>query len=239
MMPRFLPPLRPFGRVYLVHNTRERLIELKKEAKRNICSAICLLAAFGLWTAAIGKVDVRSIGPLGSSVGFAAVNVFVHRLTGVHMRLYTVTDWMGLVPIAVALGFAVVGLVQWIVRKRISRVDRSILILGGFYIVVMAVYVFFEIVAVNYRPVLINGILEASYPSSTTILVMCVMPTAVMQLNARIKNRVLRRGVACIITAFVVFMVIGRLISGVHWFTDIVGGVLLSAGLVEMYRAIA
>ena len=154
------------------------------------------------------------------------------------MRLYTVTDWLGLIPIAFALGFAIVGLVQWIVRKRISRVDHSILILGGFYIVVMAVYVFFEMVAVNYRPVLINGILEASYPSSTTILVMCVMPTAVMQLNARIKNRVLRRGVACIITAFVVFMVIGRLISGVHWFTDIVGGVLLSAGLVAMYKAI-
>ena len=212
---------------------------MKKEAKRNICSAICLLAAFGLWTAAIGKVDVRPIGPLGSSVGFATVNGFVHRLTGVHMSLYTVTDWMGLIPVAFALGFAIVGLVQWIMRKRISLVDRSILVLGGFYIVVMAVYVFFEIVAVNYRPVLINGILEASYPSSTTILVMCVMPTAVIQLNARIKNRVLRRGVACIITAFVVFMVIGRLISGVHWFTDIVGGVLLSAGLVAMYKAIA
>ena len=116
--------------------------------------------------------------------------------------------------------------------------DYNILILGGFYIVVMAVYVLFEVFVVNYRPVLIGGILEASYPSSTTMLVMCVMPTAIMQFSARIKNNILKRFVASAITVFVVFMVIGRLLSGVHWFTDIIGGALLSAGLVMMYRAI-
>ena len=67
---------------------------------------------------------------------------------------------------------------------------------------------------------------------------MCVMPTAVMQFNSRIKNKVLRNIVVVTIIAFIAFMVIGRLISGVHWFTDIVGGALLSAGLVLMYRAI-
>ena len=91
---------------------------------------------------------------------------------------------------------------------------------------------------INYRPVLINGYLEASYPSSTTVLVMCVMPTAIMQLGSRIKNKVLRNIVAVTIIVFIIFMVIGRLISGVHWFTDIVGGTLLSAGLVMLYRAI-
>jgi len=103
---------------------------------------------------------------------------------------------------------------------------------------VMAVYVLFEMLVVNYRPVLINGYLEASYPSSTTMLVMCVMPTAIMQFNARIKNNVLKRFIASAIIAFIVFMVIGRLISGVHWFTDIIGGALLSAALVLLYRAI-
>ena len=154
------------------------------------------------------------------------------------MSLYTITDWLGLVPLAFVMGFALLGLVQWIKRKYLLKVDYSILVLGGFYIVVMAVYMLFEVFVVNYRPVLIGGILEASYPSSTTMLVMCVMPTAVMQFNARIKNNILKRFVASAITAFVVFMVIGRLLSGVHWFTDIIGGALLSAGLVLMYRAI-
>ena len=211
---------------------------MKKENQRNFCIATCMLFAFFLWTATIQFIDVQTIGPQGSSVGFATLNGFVHNLTGVHMSLYTITDWLGLVPLAFVMGFALLGLVQWIKRKYLLKVDYSILVLGGFYIVVMAVYMLFEVFVVNYRPVLIGGILEASYPSSTTMLVMCVMPTAVMQFNARIKNNILKRFVASAITAFVVFMVIGRLLSGVHWFTDIIGGALLSAGLVLMYRAI-
>jgi undecaprenyl-diphosphatase len=197
-----------------------------------------LLGAFILWTMAVRSIDVQPIGPQGSSVGFATWNRFVHDLTGVHMPLYTVTDWLGLVPFVFVLGFAVLGLAQWIKRKSILKVDGSILALGGFYVAVMAAYVFFEIFVVNYRPVLINGALEASYPSSTTMLVMCIMPTAMMQLNARIKNNVLKRCAAFVITAFIAFMVIARLVSGVHWFTDIVGGVLLSAGLFCIYKAV-
>ena len=153
------------------------------------------------------------------------------------MLLYTITDWLGLVPIALGLGFALLGLVQWIKRKHLLKVDRSILVLGGFYILVMAAYLFFESFVINYRPVLIEEILEASYPSSTTMLVMCVMPTAVMQFRRRIKNAVLWQWVSLVMTAFTVFMVVGRLISGVHWLTDIIGGILMSAGLVMMYDA--
>ncbi len=197
-----------------------------------------MLTAFVLWTVAIRLVDVQIIGPQDSAVGLATVNGFIHKFVGVHMLLYNITDWLGLVPIFVGMGFALLGLIQLIKRKSLFKVDYNILILGGFYIVVMAVYVLFEMLVVNYRPVLINGYLEASYPSSTTMLVMCVMPTAIMQFNARIKNNVLKRFVASAIIAFIVFMVIGRLVSGVHWFTDIIGGALLSTGLVLMYRAI-
>ena len=211
---------------------------MKKENQRNFCIATCMILAFLLWTVVIQFVDVQAIGPQESSVGFATINQFVHNLTVVHMSLYTITDWLGLVPLGFVMGFALLGIIQWIKRKHFLKVDYNILILGGFYIVVMSVYVLFEMLVVNYRPVLINGYLEASYPSSTTMLVMCVMPTAIMQFNARIKNNVLKQCVTYAITVFIVFMVIGRLISGVHWFTDIIGGALLSTGLVLMYRAI-
>lgn len=211
---------------------------MKKETQQIFYIAVCMLVAFALWTAAICFVDVEAIGPQESTVGFATINRFVHNLVGVHMSLYTITDWLGLVPLGFAMGFALFGLIQWTKRKHLLKVDYNILVLGGFYIVVMAVYVLFEMFVVNYRPVLIGGILEASYPSSTTTLVMCVMPTAIMQFNTRIRNNVLKRCVTFAIAAFVVFMVIGRLVSGVHCFTDIVGSVLLSTGLVLMYRAI-
>ena len=194
-----------------------------------------MLLAFVLWTVLIRFVNVQAIGPGESSVGFATLNGYVHNLTGTNMSLYVITDWLGLVPIGVAFGFAVLGLVQLVKRKSLFKVDRSILTLGGFYIVVIAMYALFEVIVINYRPVLIEGYLEVSYPSSTTMLVMCVMPTAVMQFNARIKNGVLKGFISSIFIAFIAFMVIGRLVSGVHWVTDIIGGAILSIGLVMLY----
>ena len=206
--------------------------------RKKFSAALSLLTAFVLWTAAVRLIDVQAIGPEGSAVGFSTLNGFIHDLTGVHWSLYVITDWLGLVPLCFMLGFALLGLVQWIRRKRFTRVDRSILLLGGFYLAVIAAYAFFEQYVVNYRPVLINGFLEASYPSSTTLLVLTVMPTAAMQLKSRIRTPALSRFVTAAITAFTLFMVVGRLLSGVHWATDIIGGVLLSAGLVTMYAAI-
>ncbi len=197
-----------------------------------------LLMAFVIWTILISLVDVRNVGPRGSYVGFATVNKFFHDLTGVHMTIYNITDWLGLVPIAFVIGFAIFGLLQWIKRKHILKVDKSILILGVFYIAVIFAYLLFEIYVVNYRPVLINGCLEASYPSSTTLLVLCVMPTAALELNTRISNLIIRRFTGYTIIAFTAFMVIGRTISGVHWLTDIIGGALLSAGLVTAYLSV-
>ena len=208
---------------------------MEKKNRRLLFTSLSLLTAFVLWTVLIRFVDVQAIGPLGSSVGFATLNGFVHRLWGVNMSLYVITDWLGLVPIGVAFGFALLGLMQWIKRKDLLKVDRSILWLGGFYIAVMAVYILFETVVINYRPTLIDGNLEASYPSSTTMLVMCIMPTAMIQLQNRIKNNTLRHSVTVIIALFIAFMVIGRLVSGVHWITDIIGGATVSAGLVTLY----
>ena len=211
---------------------------MKKGNQTDLRIAAYMLMAFVLWTTAICFVDVQAIGPQETTVGFAAINQFVHKLTGVHMFLYTITDCLSLIPLMFVMGFGALGLVQWIERKRLLKVDRSILALGGFYIAVMAAYVFFEVFAINYRPVLIDGVLETSYPSSTTMLVMCVMPTGIMQLNTRMKNSFLKRCAVSAIRVFIAFMVIARLISGVHWFSDIIGGALLSAGFVMIYRAV-
>ena len=208
---------------------------MNKKKRKTLRAAVCLLAAFLLWTAAVRTVDVRAIGPMGSSVGLAAVNGFVHRMTGVHMGLYLLTDWLSVVPAGFAAGFAALGLAQWVGRKSIHRVDRSILTLGGFYMLVLAAYLFFEVFIVNYRPVLIEGVLEASYPSSTTVLVLCVMTTAAMQLSGRMKCGAGRRAALAGMAAFAALMVLLRFLSGVHWLTDIVGGILLSGGLVCLY----
>ena len=210
---------------------------MKANGKRDALSGAGLLLAFALWTALIRTVDVQPLGVNGTAIGFAAVNVWFHRLTGVHMTLYTITDWLGLVPIAVCLCFGALGLVQLVRRRSLLRVDADILLLGAYYILVILGYLAFEMIPINYRPILIGGAMEASYPSSTTLLVLSVMPTLPFQIARRSQNAAARTTAAWCAGVFSAFMVLGRLIAGVHWATDIVGSVLLSAGLYLLYRS--
>ena len=155
------------------------------------------------------------------------------------MTLYTITDWLGLVSIAVCLSFGVVGVFQLIRRRSLLRVDPDIVLLGLYYILVILAYLVFEMIPINYRPILINGVLEASYPSSTTLLVLSVMPTLKFQIDRRNEKTFVRKVTTVFVIAFSVFMVIGRLTAGVHWATDIIGAVLLSFGLFRLYQYFA
>ena len=206
--------------------------------KRNLLAGAGLIAAFALWTVLIRWVDVQAVGQNGTKIGFADFNVWFHQLTGIHMTIYTITDWLGLVPIFICLCFGVLGLVQLVKRRSLLKVDPDIMLLGAYYVLVIACYLIFEMIPINYRPVLIEGRLEASYPSSTTLLVLSVMPTLMFQANRRVSNAMIKKVVSVFVIAFSMFMVIGRLISGVHWATDIIGSVLLSAGLYMLYRSI-
>lgn len=210
---------------------------MKYERNRGLLPGIALLAGFVMWTILIQHIDVQAAGPEGTAVGFATLNLWFHQLTGTHMTIYTVTDWLGLVPIVTALCFGILGFIQLIKRRSLLRVDPDILLLGAYYMIVILCYLVFEMIPVNYRPVLIEGKLEASYPSSTTLLVLSVMPTLIFQMNRRIKRSLLKKMIAVAAAVFSLFMLIGRLTSGVHWLTDITGSILLSSGLFIFYRS--
>ena len=210
---------------------------MKKNGKKLLILGTALLVMFVIWTWLIQCVDVQSAGQMGTEIGFAAFNCWFHSITGVHMEIYTITDWFGLVPVFICMVFGGVGFVQLIKRKSLFKVDRDLIFLGIYYVVVIFGYLIFEMIPINYRPIQIDGILEASYPSSTTLLVLSVMPTLVFQVNRRSTNLVFRRFVCVMTIVFSAFMVIGRLVAGVHWFTDIVGAVILSTGLYCLYKA--
>lgn len=204
--------------------------------KKKLFTGTALLIAFIVWTILIQSIDVQAIGVNGTTIGFATVNRWFYKLTGVHMTVYTITDWLGLVPICICGFFGVVGLRQLVKRKSLFKVDADIILLGIYYVVVIFAYLIFEMIPINYRPILIDGIMEASYPSSTTLLVLSVMPSLKFQMVRRSRNAALRNTVNVLATAFSVFMVIGRLLSGVHWCTDIIASVLLSTGLFKLYQ---
>ena len=197
-------------------------------------------ALFALLIVLLCCVDVEPVGAAGTSVGLSHLNRFVFELTGVNMVWYNITDWLGLAAIFAAFLFAATGLVQVIKRRSILKVDKEILALGGLYILVIGIYVLFENVIVNYRPIIMPGCSnpEASFPSSHTMLVCVIMGSTIIIIGKYIKKKSLCMVIRGICTAVIAVTVVGRLISGVHWFTDILGGLLISTFLLALYFAL-
>ena len=205
--------------------------------KRNfLISGILLLIAI-TFTILVKVVDVKQIGVNNSSIGFATLNQFIFETTGVNIIWYHITDWLGLIPVFMAIVYAFIGLIQLIKRRSIFKVDKEIILLGLYYIVVIALYVFFEKVIINYRPILMNGFLEASYPSSHTLMTICICGSSIL-INKKLFNNKITKAINCLSIIIITITVVGRLISGVHWFTDIIGGILISSGLLMTFYSL-
>ena len=186
---------------------------MKRNEKRLLGVGSILLVAFAIWTILIQTVDVRPVGQNGTDIGFATFNCWFHELTGVHLSIYNLTDCLELLPLCICTFFGGLGLCQLIKRKSLSKVDQDIMILGIYYLIVIMTFTIFEIIPVNYRPILIEGKLEASYPSSTTLLVLSVMPTFVEQIRRRLNNVRVQKILSIVTIFYMIFMVGGRLIS--------------------------
>ena len=203
--------------------------------KKSAVLTAVLWIVFILFTVLVKLVDVQPIGPEGSQVGFAAFNASL-------LATYTpfwekLTEYLGYLSLLTVGLFGLTGLVQLIRRRSIAKVEPALLLLGGLYVLVGICYVVFEFVALNYRPVILEGELEASYPSSHTMLTICVMGSAVMVLRYLLRRQdLLRLALDTLCLVLLVVAVAGRFLSGVHWPTDILGGVLLSAALLSLYR---
>ena len=205
---------------------------MKSTAKKSIITGFIFLITFVIFTLFVQTIDLQITPSTNTYIGFSTINIWFHNFTGVNMSLYDLTDWLSIIPLTVCLFHGMQGLCQLITRKNIFKVDGHILISGIYYVVVILCFVIFETFPVNYRPVLINGVCEASYPSSTTLLVLTVMPAFIFKLRIESTGKI----IPAIATAYTVVMVTARLFCGVHWLTDIIGGILLSSGLFYIYK---
>ena len=206
---------------------------------KTVAAVICLVL-FLLLIAAVKTVDVAPIGPEETSIGLSGINGAIHEATGVSKLLYKLTIYLGYLSILAGLCFALFGLIQLIQRKSLLKVDREILVLGCLLVVLALLYVLFEFVVIDFRPVVMPGEAhpEASFPSSHTMLTFVILGSIMMIIGRYVKNRSLRTLIQVICGLLILVMVFGRLLSGVHWFTDILGGVLISGALLFLFAAV-
>ena len=195
-----------------------------------IIFVICIIYIILLKT-----VDVAVIGPNDSSVGFSTLNHHFHQMFPKNVGWYKATKYLGILPFLLVAYYGINGCLQLKRKKSLAKVDHRLLILGLFYVLVGIVYVIFEKVIINYRPVLMNGELEASFPSSHTMLAICVCASSMLISKHYIKDKKYN-DIATIITGvLMIVLVVGRILSGVHWITDIIGGILISGFLLSLF----
>ncbi len=211
---------------------------MKKNASSAVMTAIILFLLFLLFTVCVMTLDVRPIGPAESSVGLASLNGAVFSACGSSVVWDKISDLAGLAAFAVAAAFALLGLVQLIRRRSLTQIDRDLYVLAGIYLLAMGFYVFFELFPVNCRPILVDGALEASYPSSHTFLALCILLTAIPSLGRRLKRPIPRRICTAALLLIGAVITLGRLLSGMHWLSDIVGAILLAAALSALCTAV-
>ena len=207
------------------------------KSKLYLTASIVLLTLFLIFTVIVMTVDVKPIGPSGSEVGLASINEPFADAVGFNELWYNISEYVGLIPLAIAGCFAILGICQAIKRKSLLKIDGHLFILAAFYVMLLFVYLDFELITVNYRPIILDGELEASYPSSHTMLALGIMITAIFELHELIKDKkaiLIAADVLCGTIALVILL--GRLLSGVHWLTDIFAGILVSAALICLYR---
>ena len=209
---------------------------------------VTLLVLTVAWIVIVKSVDVANSGPNNTEIGLSSVNtgfrdLFFDKANEYFEQIYKITEYLGYLALLVCGCMGCVGLYQLIKRKSLLKVDRPIIVTGVLYVVTIGLYVLFEKVIINFRPVIMEGETEpeASFPSSHTMLIIVVMGSVVMLASYyfKQKNTVLC-GVLCwIVQAVAVFlavaMIAGRMICGVHWLTDIIGGVLISLTLLALY----
>ena len=205
--------------------------------KRNIIISVILTSLSIAYTYLVKTVDVANLGPNDSAVGFSTLNSLFRDLIGNNMTIYKITEILGLIVILIAVVYALLGFTQLIKRKSFLKVDREIYILGVLYLLMACVYIFFEKFIINYRPILIDGELEASYPSSHTILAICICISSLIVSRKYLNDNYLK--ITDTITILLLLGVfVGRVISGVHWISDILGGIIIASTLLMYFYTI-
>ncbi len=204
----------------------------------SLLTTIILAVVTGIYTVLVCTVNKAPVGPEGTSVGFSSMNKAFADAIGFSSLWDKITDVMMIAAILAAVSFVVLGVMQLVKKKSVLKVDKAILALAAVYIVVVVLYVFFDKVPINYRPIIMpdETAPEASFPSTHTLVICTILSTAIVAWDRVFSDKKMICNILKIAAiAVMVIGVAGRIIAGVHWITDIIAGLLFSATLTAAY----
>ena len=214
-----------------------------KESKKTLIFSIIFTVLAVAFTVVVKFVNVRPATLENSPVGLASLNekvrtLFQYNEQGINPTWDKITDLALAALFVVAAYFVILGIVQLVRRKSLKKVDRELKLLAGFYVILGAIYLFFEkLLVINYRPVLIDGALEASYPSSHVLFALALAGSAILLTRNYIKPK-FATIINLAIALLALVVTFGRLLAGVHWFTDVMGSILISATLISLFATV-
>ncbi len=206
------------------------MVQFTKRQKLWLILGIASFVCFVIFTLLVAFVDV-------DQVGLSKINHFFWQHCGRHEIWERITDYLGYALILSLVGILAWQIWQWIQRKSLRKIDQNLLLFDLICVALVAVYFFFEIVVINYRPLLDHGEAKASYPSSHVMLFATILPLLIWQIWHYFKNKPLCIVLTVVISVILIIGVVGRLFSGVHWFTDILAGLIVSCVLDGLYLA--
>lgn len=206
-----------------------------KKNKTSFTMSLILLAVSVIFTLLVAFVGRAPVGPENSEVDFAALNAALHDQFGYNTVFYGISSVLGYLTILTALINCVGYLANLIKKKDLRMVRADLTATLGIYILLAVLYLVFEFVVINYRPVILEEGLEASFPSTHSMLAIAVMFSAAQQVRTGMKESGIRNILIllCVLTG--VLTPVTRFFSGVHWFTDILGGVLYGLFLTSLF----
>ena len=207
----------------------------KNKLKINAILSGVLTLCFVLFTILVKCVDTAYVGATDKKIGFSSLNAIFYNNIQVSDLFDKLSDVLMIISIAIIALAVVVSVVQLVKRKSLKKIDREFYAFAIVLVLMVCVYVMFEIIDLNFRPVLIDGKVEASYPSSHTMLELTVFMCLMVYGLSNLKSNKQKIICSLVLGALIIAVVLFRVLSGMHWATDIIASIILSLMLTSYY----
>lgn len=206
---------------------------MKKFFNKNSIIGLSFLGLFLLLIILL-QFDKNIITISGKEVGLSHINDLIDYKS--NKKLDIISDILLYTSFIVAIAGVVIGLYQLITRKSLFKVDSFIIIFGIFLVAAVILWILFDyVIKINYRPLNPN---EGSFPSTHVLLTVFLTNVGGLMLAKYCKNTTLIIVAYVVSLLFIILVVLFRILSGMHYITDVFGGLFLGFSLSYLFNGI-